>query len=661
MSEEKLLEQDIQLAEEQKQELKKIISKESRSGRNLKGIWHIIASIFGLIMVLLYFYSSGIRPISAQYNRGIYVLITYVMIFLYFPFWRKSNQERPTFFDICLALLAAFCVGYWMLEFENLNYRAGVYTQLDFIVSIIGILLSLEVCRRVLGWSMTLCGIFFLIYGLYGRYFPSLFAHRGFSLERLSTVLFLEQNGIFGVMANVLVTYVILFIFFGSFLQKSGVGKFFIEWPLALAGKTVGGPAKVSVIASAFFGSVSGSAIANTVSTGTFTIPLMKKAGFRPHVAGAIEPAASIGGMFMPPIMGAGGFLMAELTNTPYVEIMKMAIFPAVLYFLSVLTMIHFEAKKHNIKGLEEGELPKPGKIFKKHWYKSVPLIIIVVMMLLGYSPGNSAFWATLSCIIISQFDKEHRMGLKEIWEAIITGAKSTLVIGATVGVIGIIVGTIALSGIGLKFSDIIISLSKGSLPVAIFLIGLASLVLGMGVPVTASYLITAVLAVPALTEIMQQMPIWQGHDATMAIAAHMIVYWFSQDSNITPPVCVAAYAGAAIAGADPWKTGWTSFKFAKLLYVVPFLFAYVPGILLAGSWSEIGMAFFSATVGTIAFSALTMGYLVRNTTIFEWIIFAVGTFLCYHPHLSSDIIGITIIFLVYLWQRYKNKKEGLA
>ncbi len=241
MSEEKLLEQDIQLAEEQKQELKKIISKESRSGRKLKGIWHIIASILGLIMVLLYFYSSGIRPISAQYNRGIYVLITYVMIFLYFPFWRKSNQERPTFFDICLALLAAFCVGYWMLEFENLNYRAGVYTQLDFIVSIIGILLSLEVCRRVLGWSMTLCGIFFLIYGLYGRYFPSLFAHRGFSLERLSTVLFLEQNGIFGVMANVLVTYVILFIFFGSFLQKSGVGKFFIEWPLALAGKTVAG------------------------------------------------------------------------------------------------------------------------------------------------------------------------------------------------------------------------------------------------------------------------------------------------------------------------------------------------------------------------------------------------------------------------------------
>lgn len=661
MSEEKILAEKLEIDEAQKEKLKKVISKESKSGRKLTGIWHIIASFLGLIMVLLYFYSSGIRPISAQYNRGIYVLITYVMIFLYFPFWRKSNQQRPTFLDIILALLAVFCVGYWILEFENLNYRAGVYNQLDFIVSILGILLSLEVCRRVLGWSMTLCGIFFLVYGLYGRYFPSLFAHRGFSLERLATVLFLEQNGVFGVMANVLVTYVILFIFFGSFLQKSGVGKFFIEWPLALAGKTVGGPAKVSVVASAFFGSVSGSAIANTVSTGTFTIPLMKKAGFRPHVAGAIEPAASIGGMFMPPIMGAGGFLMAELTNTPYAEIMKMAVFPAILYFLSVLTMIHFEAKKHNIKGLEEGELPKPWEIFKKHWYKSIPLIIIVVMMLVGYSPGNSAFWATISCILISQFDKEHRMGPKEIWEAIITGAKSTLVIGATVGVIGIIVGTIALSGIGLKFSDIIISLSKGSLPIAILLIGLASLILGMGVPVTASYLITAVLAVPALTEIMQQMPIWQGHEATMAIAAHMIVYWFSQDSNITPPVCVAAYAGAAIAGADPWKTGWTSFKFAKLLYVVPFLFAYVPGFLLAGNWHEILMAFFSATVGTIAFSALTMGYLIRKTTVLEWIIFALGTFLCYHPDLKSDILGIGIIFMVYFWQRYKNKKEALA
>jgi TRAP transporter 4TM/12TM fusion protein len=341
---------------------------------------------------------------------------------------------------------------------------------------------------------------------------------------------------------------------------------------MAIAGKTAGGPAKVAVIASALFGSVSGSAIANTVSTGAFTIPLMKRAGFRPHVAGAIEPSASIGGMFLPPIMGAGGFLMAELTGTPYVYIMMIAVAPALLYFFSVFCMIHFEAKKHGIKGIDDKDAPHWTVVLKRQWYFSLPLIIITVLMIMGRSPGYSAFWATLSCIAISWVREETRMGPKEIWEAILAGANNTLMIGATLGVIGIIVGTISLTGIGLKFSDIIISLAGGHLLPAVLLVGIASLVLGMGVPVTAAYLITAVLAVPPLTEM-----------GVVLIAAHMIVYWYSQDSNITPPVCVAAFAGAAIAGSDPWKTGWTAFKFAKLLYVMPILFAFTPAILFEG------------------------------------------------------------------------------
>jgi TRAP transporter 4TM/12TM fusion protein len=280
-----------------------------------------------------------------------------------------------------------------------------------------------------------------------------------------------------------------------------------------------------------------------------------------------------------------------------------------------------------------------------------------VVMMFMGYSPGNAAFWATLSCILISQFDKDFRMGPKQIWEAIIVGAKNTLVIGATVGVIGIIVGTIALSGIGLKFSDIIISLSGGHLFPALVLIALASLVLGMGVPVTASYLIVAVLAVPALHEM-----------GVGLIAGHMIVYWFSQNSNITPPVCVAAYAGAAIAGSDPWKTGWTAFKFSKLLYVMPFLFAYEPAMTLFigwdeavvgdSGWTEIAAVYFAAAVGTVAFSAWSMFYLVRRTTTLEWIIFGGATFLCFQPNLLSDALGIGIVVLLGLWQHRKNKRE---
>jgi TRAP transporter 4TM/12TM fusion protein len=384
---------------------------------------------------------------------------------------------------------------------------------------------------------------------------------------------------------------------------------------------------------------------------------MMKRAGFRPHVAGAIEPSASIGGMFMPPVMGAGGFLMAELTGIPYVSIMLMSVFPAFLYFLSVLTMVHFEAKKHRIRGLDD--LPKPWQILKTQWYMALPLVVIIVLMLQGFSPGFSAFWATLGCILVSWVKKDTRMGPKEIWDAMITGSRNTLVIGATVGVIGIIVGSIALTGIGLKFSDIIISLAGGNLVIGILLVALASLVLGMGVPVTAAYLITAVLAVPALGEM-----------GVMIIAAHQIVYWLSQDSNITPPVCVAAYAGAAIAGSDPWKTGWTSFKFAKLLYVMPFLFAFTPEILIknwdltpaeAFPFGHVAMSFFSATVGTLAFSSLTMGYLVRRTTLIEWIFFAVATVLCYTPGLVTDLTGIAMVVALIFWQKRKNRMEALA
>ncbi len=636
-----------QLKIEDSEELQKIQAKESKFGRRLTRFWLTVVSLLGVSMVFFYMYSAGVQPFSDQYHRGVYVLLTYVMIFISFPFWSRSNHKRPTIFDIILAVVSIFVVAYWMMEFESLNYRMGAENQFDIWVSIVGIILSLEVSRRVLGWSITIVGMCFLIFGYFGPYMPGPIAHRGFDIERLASFIFLTQDGVFGVMCNVLVTYVIIFIFFGSFLQQSGVGRFFIDWPMALAGKTLGGPAKVAVVASGFFGSVSGSAIANTVSTGSFTIPLMKKAGFRPHVAGAIEPAASIGGMFMPPIMGAGGFLMAEMTNTPYVHIMAIAVFPALLYFLSVFVMIHFEAKKLNIRGIDMEGQPKAREVFKQHWFKAMPLVIIVAMMMFGFSPGMAAFWATLSCVVISWADREYRMGPKEIWRAMVVGSRNTLVIGATVGVIGIIVGTISLTGIGLKFSDLIISFSGGNLLVAIILIAIASLVLGMGVPVTASYLIVAVLAVPALHEL-----------GVSLIAAHMIVYWFSQNSNVTPPVCVAAYAGAAIAGSDPWKTGWTALKFSKLIYVVPFLFAYEPAMVLDASIQEIAMVYFAATIGTVAFSAWSMFYLLRKTTIVEWIIFGVGTYLCFSPDIFKDIVGISLVSLVIFNQHRKNKRD---
>jgi TRAP transporter 4TM/12TM fusion protein len=657
------------------------IDDEKATARVLTGFWFYLAAALSVFMVLFYMYNAGLRPVSAQYHRGVYVAITFVLVFLLFPMHGKSRTDRPSIIDILLSLTAAFVVCYWMVEFEALNYRMGNENQMDFFVSTVGIFISLEVCRRALGWSLTITGAAFLLYCYFGQYMPDAIAHRGFSFERIVNHVYLKQEGVFGIMADVLVSYVILFIFFGSFLKKSGAGQFFLDLPMALAGRTIGGPAKVSVLASGFFGSISGSAIANTVTTGSFTIPLMKKAGFKPHVAGAIEPAASVGGMFMPPIMGAGGFLMAEMTGTPYVTIMKIAVFPAILYFLAVMVMVHFEAKRHGIFGITDPDQPTVKQILKKEWFMALPLIMIVALMLIGYSPGFSAVIATLSCIFVSWLTKDKKMGPVQIWEALLEGARNTLVIGATVGVIGIIVGSIALTGIGLRFSDLIFNLSGGVLPLAILFIGIASLILGMGVPVTASYLIVAVLAVPAMSSMLTmhhyglETVTELGYIDPVAaawtlLASHMIVYWFSQDSNITPPVCLAAYSGAAIANSDPWKTGWTSFKFAKMIYIVPFLFAYSPSLLLNGNTAQIVMTFLTCILGTITFSMVTMGYFKCATNIPEWIIAAFGTVILLFPRILPGITGLEIpifavdalaiscFIAVYVLQKIRIRKD---
>ncbi|UCH44505.1 MAG: TRAP transporter fused permease subunit, partial [Nitrospiraceae bacterium] len=445
------------------------------------------------------------------------------------------------------------------------------------------------------GTVFVVLGTLLLLYGVYGEYMPEVISHAGDTFPQLCVSIFYKSDGVFGIMANVLATYVLLFVIFGAFLEKCGAEKFFIDYPLAAVGHKVGGPGKVSVIASGLFGSISGSAIANTVSTGAFTIPMMKKAGFKPHIAGGIEPAASIGGMFMPPIMGAGGFIMAELTGMPYSKIMLVAIFPALMYFFSVYLMVHFYAKKNNIVG-EKSE-HNAMYILKKEWFYTLPLIAITVFMLSGYSPAYSAILGIVSCLVVSWFRQETRIGVKEFVQASRAGTESSLKIGATVGVIGIIIGVLTYSGLMLTIADIVIELAAGKLFLTILLVALVSLVLGMGVPVTAAYLITAVVAVPTLT-----------HLGVNEVAAHMIVYWLSQDSNITPPVCIAAFAGATIAKANMWKTAFASFKFAKFLYLGAFLFGYVPGFSLDGSTMDIVKAFILIIIGTYAYTWILSG-----------------------------------------------------
>ena len=564
----------------------------------------IVFDALSVFLVLFYSYSAVLQPASTQYHRGIYVIITYVLAFLLY----KSKSRIMRGVDYLLIFLSIFSIGYWILNFEVINYRTGAETPFDMFVAVIGVLIGIELARRVVGNVFVIMGAVLLLFGVYGDYAPDLIAHAGDTFPGLCTSIFYKSDGVFGIMANVLATYVILFVLFGAFLEKSGAQKFFIDFPLAAVGHRMGGPAKVAVIASGLFGSISGSAIANVVSTGTFTIPMMKKAGFRPHIAGGIEPAASISGMFMPPIMGAGGFIMAELTGVPYSKIMLVAIFPAVMYVFSVFIMVHYEAKMHNIKG-EKSE-HSAMYILKTQWYYTLPLIVITILMLYGYSPGYSAIIGTVTCIIISWFRTDTRITPKRFIEASRAGTENSLKIGATVGVIGIIIGVLTYSGLVLTFADIVIDLASGAvffgidfkLVATIFLIALASLVLGMGVPVTAAYLVTAVVAVPALI-----------HLGVNEIAAHMIVYWLSQDSNITPPVCIAAFAGATIAKANMWRTAFAAFKFAKFLYLGPFLFGYVPGFSLNGSSWDIIKAFVLIILGTYAYSYVLSGIWIKR------------------------------------------------
>ncbi|MBC8318485.1 MAG: TRAP transporter fused permease subunit [Desulfobulbaceae bacterium] len=561
----------------------------------LHKIEKIIFDVLSVALVLFYSYAAVIQPASTQYHRGIYVIITYILVFLLY----KSKSLLFRIVDYILIFLSIGSIGYWIYNFESINYRTGAETQLDTTIAVVGVLLGIELARRVVGNVFVIIGALMLGYGVYGDLMPDLISHAGDTFPYLCTSIFYKSDGVFGIMANVLATYVLLFVLFGAFLEKCGAHKFFIDFPLAAVGHKIGGPAKVSVIASGLFGSISGSAIANTVSTGAFTIPMMIKAGFKRHVAGGIEPAASIGGMFMPPIMGAGGFIMAELTGLPYSRIMLVALFPALMYFFSVFVMVHYEAKKTNVVGKKHPVSAK--EILKKEWFYIMPLVIITIFMLTGYSPAYSAILGTVTCIAISWVRKDTRIDLKGFVEASRAGTENSLKIGATVGVIGIIIGVLTFSGLVLTFADIVIELAGGSLPMTILLIALASLVLGMGVPVTAAYLITAVVAVPALT-----------HLGVNVLAAHMIVYWLSQDSNITPPVCIAAFAGATIAKANMWKTAFTSFKFAKFLYLGPFLFGYVPGFSLNGTYMDIVTAFVFIIIGTYAYSWFLSGIWIK-------------------------------------------------
>ena len=609
----------------------------------LEKIYKWIFELGAAALVLFYIYSAGFGSASEQFHLGFYLLLTFALIGIFYRCRKNSAVSRPSLIDLGMIALSIFTIGYWIVEYPNLVNRAGNYSQLDIFVGAVAIVISFEVSRRTVGWALPIIAIIGILYALFGRSLPDTIAHRGFPLRRIIEYCFFSQAGVFGIMANVMATYVILFIFFGAFLEKSGVGQFFINLPMSIVGRSIGGAAKVSVMTSGFFGSVAGSAIANTVATGTFTIPLMKRTGFRPHIAGAVEASASVGGQFLPPVMGAGAFLMAERTGLPYSKIALLSIVPAALYFLSVWVMVHFEAKKQGLEPIPAAEIPKFLPLLKSGWYYLLPLLTLVGILIAGYTAYKAAFFAILVTIAVSYFRPETRLTPTRIWEAMVTGAKNSLAIGGAVGTIGIIVAVIDLTGLGRIFPDLVLSVAGTNKTIAILLLAAASLVLGMGIPVTAAYLITSELAVPILTTPEMGIPI---------IAAHLIIFWLSQDSNITPPVALGAYAGAAIARADPWQTGWACFKFSKLLYIMPLLFAYTHILFTGGTFFSYALSVVSAVVGTVIFSIVTMGFFVRKTHWYEWILLAIAAFLAYIYNVWTFAIAIVLVAVVYTLQK---------
>ncbi|WP_413282950.1 TRAP transporter permease [Vibrio sp. MA40-2] len=611
----------------------------STSEINLLGLSRRIAEIIAVIMAVFYLGSAAFGGQALQYHLGVYVGITLILIFLIYPIKIGEKKLNPTLLDYSLVVLSASSTLYFVLNYGAIIDRLGAETTTDLAFSAIMLVLSIEAGRRVLGWTMPIIGAVFLLYAIFGRYMPDLISHRGFSLERISLFFYLSEDGVFGLMARVLVDYVILFVFLGAFLGKSGVGGFFIDIALSLAGRMSGGPAKVAVVASAMMGSISGSAIANTVSTGSLTIPLMKKVGFSRESSGAIEASASIGGMFLPPVMGAGVFIMVELTGVPYQTLVMVSIVPALLYFASVWSVVHYEAKSLGLGGLTDDDVPKFKDVIRERWFLSIPLIIMVTLLVSGFTPGYSAFWGILATIPCSWFNPRTRMNLKSVFEALSEGGLNTLIIGANVGVISLILGMISLTGLAQEFTNIMLQASNDSVLIAIALIAIASLIVGMGLPVTASYIVVAVLAVPTLSEM-----------GVALISAHMIVYWLSQDSNITPPVCVAAYAGAAIAKADPWKTGWKAVGYAKMLYIMPLLFAFTP-MLMNGEPIDIAITWISTAIGVVFQGALMAGFFRTKTTKLERFLLLATTVLCFWPGLETLIMGVGLGGIVYYMQ----------
>jgi len=455
----------------------------------------------------------------------------------------------------------------------------------------------------------------------------------------------MRENGIYGIPLMVMATYIFLFILFGAILMESGAGRFFINLALALTGSRRGGPAKASIVSSALMATVSGSAVANVVTTGTFTIPLMKKIGYRPRFAAAVEACSSSGGQIMPPVMGAAAFIIAEFLSIPYLKVCLAAFFPAILYFFSIFIMVHFEAAKHDLAMLEKEELPNAKEELKRGGHLFISLAVIIGLLVVGYTPMYAAFWAIVSVLALSFMKKETRMSPQRLLSALEDGATKAIPVSIACACAGIIIGSVFVSGLGLKFTNLIVTIAAGRLWMALFLTMVASLILGMGLTTTAVYITVAALVIPALVKM-----------GVEPIAAHLFAFYFGLVSAITPPVALAAFAAAGIANSNPMETGFTSFRLGIAKYILPFVFVYGPGLVFVGSWIEILRAIVATTLGLFALTIVTEGWLYESVPIGIRALMFIPAVLLFLPHVHYNLVGVVVFIVLVGYLKKKSR-----
>lgn len=618
--------------------------------RLLSGWQGKMVALLAVAMSCFHFYTSGFGLLLAQMQGAVHLAFTLALVFLLYPATSKQSKTSGIpFYDYILAGLGVASSLYLVFFFNDLVMRAGLPTTTDLVMGFILIATLLEATRRISNPVLPCLAIIALLYCYFGRYMPQMLAHRGFSVARIVNHMYLGTEGIFGTPLEVSSTFVFMFILFGAVLEKTGLGKFIIDLSMALAGWSTGGPAKVAIVSSGLMGTVSGSSVANVCTTGMFTIPLMKSVGYEPHFAGAVEAVASTGGQIMPPVMGAGAFIMAQFLGVPYIQVAVAAIVPALLYYFAVMVQVHFEACRLGLKGIPWSQLPPIWPLLKSKGFLLIPLIAIIYFLLAGYTPLKAAFNGILVSFVLSWLNKETRLTPVRIYEAFQAGARGAIGVACACATVGMVVGMGTLTGLALRIAGAIVTAAGGSKILTLIFTMCASIILGTGLPTTANFIVTSTMAAPALFQL-----------GVPAMAAYMFVFYFGIAADLTPPVALAAYAGSGIAGSDPMKTGVTAFKLALAGFLVPYIYVYNPMLLFIDVVPMVMVqAICTALIGVFLLAMFSIGFFKAHLAWYMRILAFGGAIGLLIPGTTSDLAGLAVLAVIYIVQTAKAKKNA--